>query len=182
MRPDIVVVFPEPFDFVPPGEVVIVHDPIGGSPLNPTLPVDEVHVGCVITPIKGIEGLAFTVSIKEAVAAEHPVFLGISVVTVICTCIPASPIEGVYIIVKGVLELPAGVTLPVPFAVIVTFFALPPNVLPFIVKGTVLHVLPLVLVSVTVGPFTHCPNIPIENNIKRVIKRKTLVISFKKDS
>lgn len=176
------VVFPEPFVFVPPGVVVIVHDPADGSPLSPTLPVDEVHVGCVITPVKGIEGLAFTVSRKEVVAAVHAVFLGISVVTVICTCNPTSPIEGVYVKVKGVLEVTAGLTFPVPSVVIVTLVALPPNVLPLIVTGVVPQVLPDILLSVTVGPFTHCPNISIEINIKRVIKRKTLVIFFYKDS
>ena len=49
----------------------------------------------------------------------------------------------------------AGFTVPAPFSVIVTLVALPPKVLPLTVTGVVPHVLPLMLLSVTVGGFTH---------------------------
>jgi hypothetical protein len=45
--------------------------------------------------------------------------------------------------------------MPDPFVVIVTFVALPPNVLPLTVTGAVPQVLPLILLSVRDGPFTH---------------------------
>jgi hypothetical protein len=79
---------------------------------------------------------------------------------------------------NGVLSVAAGLTVPVPVAVIVTSVALPPNVLPIIVAGVVPHVLPTLLLSVTVGPPTHCPDVSIEINKKRVTKRKTLVIFY----
>lgn len=51
-------VVPEPVYVVPPGFLVIVHEPVAGSPLNATLPVVVVHVGCVIVPITGEAGVA----------------------------------------------------------------------------------------------------------------------------
>ena len=47
---------------VPPGVLVMVHDPEAGSPLTSTLPVVVIHVGCVMVPTTGAEGLAFTVN------------------------------------------------------------------------------------------------------------------------
>jgi hypothetical protein len=49
----------------------------------------------------------------------------------------------------------AGLTVPAPLSAIVTLVALPPKVLPLTVTGVVPHVLPLMLLNVTVGPFTH---------------------------
>jgi hypothetical protein len=40
----------------------MVHDPEAGSPLRATLPVVVIHVGCVMVPTTGAEGLAFTVN------------------------------------------------------------------------------------------------------------------------
>ena len=40
----------------------MVHDPEAGSPLTSTLPVVVIHVGCVMVPTTGAEGLAFTVN------------------------------------------------------------------------------------------------------------------------
>ena len=48
-----------------------------------------------------------------------------------------------------------GLSKPDPVVVIVTLVALPPNVLPLIVTGAVPQVLPLMLLSVRDGPFTH---------------------------
>jgi hypothetical protein len=44
-----------------------------------------------------------------------------------------------------------GLTVPVPFSVIVTLVALPPKVLPLTVTGDVPHVFPLLIFNVTVG-------------------------------
>jgi len=49
----------------------------------------------------------------------------------------------------------AGLTVPVPFSVIVTPVALPPKVLPLTVTGVVPHVFPLMLLSASVGGFVH---------------------------
>ena len=40
----------------PPGVLVKVHVPDDGKPLNTTLPVDTLHVGCVIVPTVGAVG------------------------------------------------------------------------------------------------------------------------------
>ena len=54
---------------VPPGERVRVQVPDAGKPLNATLPVGVVQVGCVIIPTIGAVGLAFTVN---DMVLEHP--------------------------------------------------------------------------------------------------------------
>jgi hypothetical protein len=101
---------------------------------------------------------------------------GLFVVTVIITTFPASPFLGVYVKLKGVVFVEAGLTEPEPFSVMVTIVALPPNVFPVIVTGEFPHIFPLVLLSVTVGPFTHCPDAANEIKKKRVTKRRALVI------
>jgi hypothetical protein len=40
----------------PPGELVTVHVPEAGKPLKATVPVETVHVGCVIAPTIGAVG------------------------------------------------------------------------------------------------------------------------------
>jgi len=45
----------------------------------------------------------------------------------------------------------AGITVPPPFSVIVTLVVLPPKVLLLTVTAVVPHVLPVILLSVTVG-------------------------------
>ena len=62
-RPDMVVLVPLPVVVTPPGERVNVHVPAEGKPLNTTLPVAKEHVGCVIVPAAGADGLAFTVRV-----------------------------------------------------------------------------------------------------------------------
>jgi hypothetical protein len=125
--------------------------PLDGKPLNSTLPVEDLQSGCVIVPNTGIKGLAITVSEYVAVAAVHVVPFGILVVTVIITTMPASLVDGVYVISNGFFVVDDGVTLPLPVAVIVTLVALPPNVFPEILIGVDSQVVPLVLRSVTVG-------------------------------
>ena len=93
-RPEIVVLLPEPDVVVPPGLLVICQFPLEGNPFNITLPVNEVQVGCVITPVDGTDGLELTVSVNVATAAVHAIFLGIFVLTVITTCVPISPDTG----------------------------------------------------------------------------------------
>ena len=75
-------------------------------------------------------------------------------VTVIVT-IPASLAAGAYVKSNG--DVPVGDELiePVPFAVMVTNVALPENVLPLTVTGEVPQVLPLMLLNVSDGPFSH---------------------------
>ena len=53
-RAEIVAKFPEPL--IPPG--FIVHVPTKGNPFKMTLPVESMHVGGVIIPIVGAEGVA----------------------------------------------------------------------------------------------------------------------------
>ena len=103
---------------------------------------------------------------------------GSLVVNVIITVFPTSPLFGVYVNVNGDVVVEAGLTEPKPFFVIVTFVALPPKVLPVTVTIVMPHVLPLVLLRVTVGGFTHCPNPFIEIIKKRLTKSKILVIYF----
>ena len=57
--------------------------------------------------------------------------------------------------VKGDTSDVVGLNAPAPFSVIVMLVALPPKVLPFTVTGVMLQVLPLLLLSVTVGGFAH---------------------------
>jgi hypothetical protein len=52
-----VVLVPVPVVVVPPGVLVNVQVPDDGNPLKSTLPVDTEHVGCVIVPITGAEGV-----------------------------------------------------------------------------------------------------------------------------
>ena len=56
-NPENVVAVPLPVVVEFPGEAIIVHVPVAGKPLNATLPVANVQVGCVITPTKGVEGV-----------------------------------------------------------------------------------------------------------------------------
>lgn len=49
---------PDPEYKIPPGVLVIVHDPAVGSPVNNTLPVVVWQLGCVILPVTGAGGLS----------------------------------------------------------------------------------------------------------------------------
>jgi hypothetical protein len=61
-----VVLVPVPEVVVPPGVLVNVQVPVAGKPLNTTLPVDKAHVGCVMTPAIGAEGLPGAVLITTS--------------------------------------------------------------------------------------------------------------------
>jgi hypothetical protein len=80
------------------------------------------------------------------------------------------------VISKGVFVTVAGTTVPVPLVDIKTLVVLPPNVLPEIVIGADPQVVPLVLLSVTVGGLEHCPRAIFEINKKMEAKRRALVI------
>jgi hypothetical protein len=67
------------------------------------------------------------------------------------TVLPASPAAGVYVKAKGDTPEDAGLTEPAPSSVMSTPVALPPKVFPLTVTGTVLQVLPSVLLKVTTG-------------------------------
>lgn len=49
---------------VPPGLAVTVHEPDEGKPLNATLPVETLQVGCVIVPTTGAVETGFIVGLK----------------------------------------------------------------------------------------------------------------------
>jgi len=53
----IVVLVPVPVFVAPPGVAVIVHVPVAGKPFRITLPVATEHVGWVIVPMVGAEGV-----------------------------------------------------------------------------------------------------------------------------
>jgi hypothetical protein len=103
---------------------------------------------------------------------------GLLVVIVITTLFPISPLLGVYVNANGDVLVEVGFTEPLPSSIIVTNVALPPKILLLTVTGVVPHVLPVVLLSVIAGGFTHCPHSFIEINKKILTKRKTLVIFF----
>jgi hypothetical protein len=96
-----------------------------------------------------------TVKVYVADADVQGVPSGLFVVTVIVIVFPASEIAGVYTKANGVVLVEAGITVPPPFSVIVTPVALPPKVLLLTVTDVVSHVLPAVLLSVTVGGLIH---------------------------
>jgi len=62
VSPVMVVLVPVPV-VVPPGVLVNVHVPVAGKPLKTTLPVDTLHVGCVMRPTVGAGGGVGTASI-----------------------------------------------------------------------------------------------------------------------
>jgi hypothetical protein len=84
---------------------------------------------------------------------------GLLVVTVMVTVFPMSADTGVYVNENGERPDEEGLTAPDPFSFIVTAVALPPNIFPETVTGVLLHVLPLVELRLTVGPFIQafCP-------------------------
>ena len=51
------VVVPVPVIVVEPTDSVTVQLPLAGKPLRATLPVETEHVGCVMVPIVGAEGV-----------------------------------------------------------------------------------------------------------------------------
>ena len=57
-----------------PGDRVKVHVPVAGKPFNITFPVSTLHVGCVIVPTIGADGVAacaLTSTLAEA-GEIHP--------------------------------------------------------------------------------------------------------------
>ena len=59
---------------VPPGVLVNVQVPVAGKPLNTTLPVDKAHVGCVMPPTFGADGVpgAVLITTSPDTAEIHP--------------------------------------------------------------------------------------------------------------
>ena len=94
-RLEIVVPVPVPVVITPPGERVSVQVPVAGKPFKTTLAVETEHVGWVIAPTNGAEGIATTVSENVAVAEAHGRPRGLLVVTVMITVLPRSPANGV---------------------------------------------------------------------------------------
>jgi hypothetical protein len=154
VKSEMTVLSPLPLLVILPGEILRVHVPAGKS-LSATLPVDTLHEGCVMIPIDGVAGTAFTTNVYVATAAEHGDPDGLFVVKVIITVLPASPASGVYVNEKGDVVADEGLTEPEPLSVIVKAVALPPKVLPPTVTNVVPQVLPLLPLSEIVGGFTH---------------------------
>jgi hypothetical protein len=78
----------------PPGILVSVHDPEGR--LFTTIePVPTRHVGCVIVPAVGADGMAFTVRAYVASASVHGEPSGLFDLTVMVITFPASAATGV---------------------------------------------------------------------------------------
>ena len=78
-------VVPEPVIVAPPGEAVTVQDPEAGNPLNATLPVATLQVGCVIVPIIGVEGVTgcvFIMAFEEATEVQPVEFVTVKVYVV----------------------------------------------------------------------------------------------------
>ena len=57
-----------PVPVIDPGLIVQVPD---GKPLNTTLPVDTVQVGCVIVPTVGAVGKRFTITVLSVLDVPH---------------------------------------------------------------------------------------------------------------
>ena len=73
-----VVIVPVPVVVTPPGDLVSVHVPEEGKPLNATLPLATLHVGCVMVPIIGMVGLvgwALITILDEAVEIQPEAFV-----------------------------------------------------------------------------------------------------------
>ncbi len=67
-----------------------------------------------------------------------------------------------YVNEKGELSVVSGFAIPLPFVVMVTLIAPPPNVLFPTVIGMVPHVLPPAELSIKVDGFSHvCPHTPV---------------------
>ena len=94
-KSETVVLIPVPCVSIAPGFLISVHVPDEGNPLNMTLPVDIEQSGCVLVPITGAPGLAFTVRVYVAEAAAQGAPSGLFVVRVITIVLPASNGAGV---------------------------------------------------------------------------------------
>ena len=114
------------------------------------VPVPQMLTGVV--PV--IVGTAITVRVYIAVAAAHGAPDGLSVVTVMITVFPTSASDGVYVKLKVDEVDEAGLTVPEPSEVMVTFVAFE-KVFPLILTAVVPQVLPMILVRFTAGAFEH---------------------------
>lgn len=136
------------------GFLVRVQVPVAGNPPTVTPPVGIRQSGCTVLLSTGVPGRALTAREYVAVASEHGEPEGLFVVIVIVIIFPASDATGVYTKEKGDVLVDAGITVPPPSSVIVTFVALI-NVLPLTVTGITPQVLPDVLLNVNPGGDRH---------------------------
>ncbi len=69
-----VVVVPDPDEVTDPGFLVSVHVPEAGRLLKDIVPVDRLHVGCVIVPMEGASGAEGTLlkTISDEAGDVHP--------------------------------------------------------------------------------------------------------------
>jgi hypothetical protein len=85
VNPEMVVVVPVPVLVAPPGEIVTVQVPDEGNPVNSTLPVGKLHVGCVIVPITGVVGVVgweLIIAFAEDTDVHPAVFVTVKVYVV----------------------------------------------------------------------------------------------------
>jgi hypothetical protein len=71
LSPEIVVLVPVPVEVIPPGLRVRVHVPVAGNPFRITLPVETVHVGDMVVPTEGAEGVVGCVFMINPVVAPE---------------------------------------------------------------------------------------------------------------
>ncbi len=88
-NPLIVVLVVLPVVVTPPGDLVIVQLPLG-NPLNTTLPVGVVHMGCVIAPTTGAPGKALTIILLVDI---QPVDVSVNVNVVVPAVTPVTTPE-----------------------------------------------------------------------------------------
>ena len=77
-NPDIVLVTPVPAVVIAPGILFKVQVPVAGKPLNITLPVATVHVGCVIVPTVGavgVTGCVLIITLSDATEVHPDAFV-----------------------------------------------------------------------------------------------------------
>ena len=101
-----VVLVPVPVAVVPPGVLVTVHVPDDGKPFKTTLPVATAHVGWIIVPTvgaDGVDGLAWITTLAEAVEVPPCALVTVKVY------VPAASPEMVVFVPVPVVVTPPGV-------------------------------------------------------------------------
>lgn len=101
-----VVLVPVPEFVVPPGDLVTVHVPEEGRLLSTTLPMATAHVGCVIVPTVGVDGVGGCVFI--ATPFDDPEVHPSAFVTVKVYVLPAGNPDIVVDVPDPVLVVPPG--------------------------------------------------------------------------
>jgi hypothetical protein len=110
---------PVPVVVIPPGFRVNVQVPVAGKPFNTTLPVAREHVGCVIVPTAGGEGIGLTVTVTivldgleqpsglSASAKYEVVFVGVTGKSSLLALVPRDvpPVPVIYHLIEFPFEV-----------------------------------------------------------------------------